>query len=158
MVVVTAFLFYYAIKNYKFYIPSVQTMHPTLEVGEVYFFRVFKYPKMSIHRGDVVLLDMSKTPINGQAVFRIIGLPNEKIKLCRDFFFINDSMIPYVEIIPGFTNLEHPEVPYFAPYNEIQINADSVFVVGDNFWHSSDSRYHGAIPINKILGILKGPK
>lgn len=103
----------------------------------------FRLPK----RGEVVIFKAPRNP-ELDYIKRIIGLPEERIKIESGKIFINgqelkENYIPKNEVSGGF---------FLAKGKEIKIPKDSYFVLGDNRSHSSDSREWGPIKKNEIVG------
>lgn len=104
----------------------------------------FKEPK----RGDVIIL---KAPENKDVDYikRVIGLPNERLTIQQGSVYINGEKLTESYIsdktvpLPGNTIQEGVEMTIPDGY---------YFVMGDNRFHSSDSRAFGPIPNNLIIG------
>ncbi len=105
----------------------------------------FKPPK----RGDVIVFK-SPQNIKFDYIKRIIGLPEEKISLKENHFYINDKLLdesPYLASdVPTKGNLFLPEG------GSLEIPLNQYFVAGDNRNHSSDSREWGFVPKENIIG------
>ena len=111
------------------------SMSPTLEEKDV----LLLYKLSSLEREDIVVI--SKELEGASLIKRIIGLPNEKIKCINGTIFINgkkyDDKYGY-----GIT----------SDFDEITLNSDEYFVMGDNRIVSKDSRMLGPIKENFIEG------
>lgn len=111
------------------------SMSPTLEEKDV----LLLYKLSSLEREDIVVI--SKELEGASLIKRIIGLPNEKIKCINGTIFINgkkyDDKYGY-----GIT----------SDFDEITLNSDEYFVMGDNRIVSKDSRMLGPIEENFIEG------
>ena len=111
------------------------SMSPTLEEKDV----LLLYKLSSLEREDIVVI--SKEFEGASLIKRIIGLPNEKIKCINGTIFINgkkyDDKYGY-----GIT----------SDFDEITLNSDEYFVMGDNRIVSKDSRMLGPIKENFIEG------
>jgi signal peptidase I len=148
-------IFNHAKKNYIIYSPPVASMSPALKVGENYIFRRYISSRHLINRGSIVLLDMSDSIIGDFAAFRVIGFPNEKIELHKNHFFIDSDKFYYSDIIPNFKNSQLPgRVPTW-PHENILLDNNSIYVIGDDFWNVWDSRYFGGVNLDKVVGIFK---
>lgn len=100
-------------------------------------------------RFDIVLL---KSPFsfapNETIIKRIVGLPNERVKIEKGFLFIfNDTY-------PGGIQLVGPRwsLPIDPEGLDVQLGSNEYFVMGDNNAVSLDSRAGGPIPAANISG------
>lgn len=145
-----------------FKIPS-GSMQPTLLIGDHILVNKFIYgvgipftdSKLfdirHPQRGDVIVFiypeDESKDYIK-----RVIGLPGDTIRIVNKQLFLNGE--PYRD---GFGVYDDPAVfkrgystrDNFGP---VTVPPGSLFVMGDNRDHSSDSRFWGFVDINKVRG------
>lgn len=119
------------------------SMYPTLHSGDLVMLNKFD---RNYDYGDIVVTD-SNNSMGKSIIKRIVGLPG-------DIIYIDDKGIQvngkeYSEFDTGL-DIENPgnrEYPYKVPEGR-------VFLVGDNRFNSTDSRYLevGAIPIEDIHG------
>ncbi|MBI2617035.1 signal peptidase I [Candidatus Gottesmanbacteria bacterium] len=99
-------------------------------------------------RGDVIILKAPKNP-DIDYIKRVIGLPNERLKVQNGFVYINGEQLlePYISettnLFPG---------SYMQEGVEITVPEGFYFVMGDNRQHSSDSREFGPISSDLIIG------
>jgi signal peptidase I len=116
------------------------SMMPTYEEGQFLFFNRLAYRYAPIRRGDIVAV----TLLGGEAVLvkRVIALPGESVRIEGGEVYVNGKA------------LAEPYVKYHIPWNidEVQVEADEVFVIGDN--RSMPSRLHdfGRATLSRILG------
>lgn len=99
-------------------------------------------------RGEVIILH---NPLNPDQVFikRVIGLPNERVKLLNGQFYINDQLLPEPYLPSG---LKTPGENFLIEGAEIIVPKDQYFVAGDNRPASSDSREWGTVKRDLIIG------
>lgn len=114
---------------------SGKSMCPTLNNGQVII--IYKADNTP-SRGDIVVFD---SPDGIELVKRVIGLPGETIKIAGGIVYINGEKID-----------EQYQYPTSESLTETTIPKGSIFVLGDNRNHSSDSRVFGAISIDEIRG------
>jgi len=161
-----------------FRIPSA-SMEPTLLVGD--FVLVDKEisaqnfpadaPTNIIHRGDLIVFHYPVNP-SKDLVKRVVGLPGDRIRMREGRVFLNDRALaePYAyyrAAAPDSYRDEFPRVDRADPevdsrwwiqmhtlvsQGELNIPADSYFVLGDNRNDSEDSRYWGLVPREAIVG------
>jgi signal peptidase I len=141
------------------------SMSPTFSSGN--YLLVDKFTYQFLHkpnRGDVVVFDIPDPKhsfhtcflkigdnclfeTNRYLIKRIIGLPGEKIVLQSGIVTIYNSENP-----AGFS-LQEPEIIYNNEDNDERLLGENeYYVMGDNRANSSDSRYWGALPFEKIVG------
>jgi signal peptidase I len=112
------------------------SMKPNATDGDV--FRVEEVPLADLKRGDLVVIENNDNLL----LKRLIGLPNETVSIQNGIVFINGSPLdePY-EVVPSTDTMD-----------EIQLDNDSYFVLGDNRPDSLDSRRLGPIKGDAIKG------
>ena len=112
------------------------SMKPNVTDGDV--FRVEEVPLADLKRGDLVVVENKGNLL----LKRLIGLPNETVSIQDGIVFINGSALdePY-EVVPSTDTWE-----------EVQLDSDSYFVLGDNRPDSLDSRLLGPIKGDAIKG------
>ncbi|GEB65801.1 signal peptidase I [Sinomonas atrocyanea] len=146
-----------------FYIPS-ESMVPTLEENDRIFVNLFVPRNFPLQRGEVVVFRDTKgwlpeapqtaaNPVQEVLEFvgllpdtsqqhlikRVIGLPGDHVVCCdaSQHITVNGAALnePYVN---------HAETPRVVPF-DVTVPANSIWVMGDNRNHSSDSRYHNSV-------------
>ena len=115
------------------------SMKPTLEdMSMVFVLQLLYSPK----NGDVVVFD-SKTPFNVSAVKRVIAVGGQRVRIEKNWVYINDQLLSEPYLNSGAWNNEDFSVTVPDGY---------VFVMGDNRGESKDSRDFGCIPVSRIIG------
>ncbi len=170
VLVIVAFLLAVLLKTFvvqAFFIPS-GSMEPTLMPGDRVLVNKVVYHLRDIHRGDIIVFQdphPSKQPNRGivggffhwlsegfgfsqppdeDFIKRVIGLPGETVELHNAKLYVNGRLIqePYLHGKPDTRD-----------YGPVTVPKDSLFVLGDNRWNSSDSRFGlGFIPLDKVVG------
>jgi signal peptidase I len=105
------------------------------------------YDSKHPERFDIVLYAdtrVSDVDAPAEMVTRVIGLPGETIEARDGRVYINDRILeePY---------LKSPELP-MPPFGPITLNADELWLMGDNRPASGDSRFRGAIAVSLLRG------
>jgi len=129
------------------FIVSGASMYPTFKNGEYLIVDEISYSFKTPARNDVVVF---RFPDNQKKFFikRIIGLPNEEIKIN------NGQVIIINKENPNGFELEQAYIKETLNENKnFQLKENEYFVLGDNRASSYDSRYWG--PVNKELIIGK---
>jgi len=139
------------------------------------------YNDHSFSRGDIVYFRNPETKKNlgDYSISRVIGLPGEKVKIEKGQIYINGKMLDAfygrahrlgsdldsLKEVLERDNLENHirknienNVDYFQQLSmeEIEIPEDHVYLVGDDWFRSNDSRLFGPLPTDKIEGRLVG--
>ena len=132
---------------------------------------------LDFKRGDVVYF---KVPVysNGNPdlnlaeyqLSRVVGLPGEKIEIKKGQVFINNRRLEAFYSIPTVRGMKMAEyLETVNPQNSTMTEEDfqenmesisvpegSVFVLGDQWWRSIDSRHFGLISLRDIKGKVLG--
>lgn len=128
------------------FVVSGESMFPTFHDGEYLIIDELSYLIGDPHRGDVIVF---RYPGDTKRFFikRIIGLPNEEIKINNGVITIINEANP-----EGFTLTEPYIDEAFDSTASYKTGADEYFVMGDNRNRSSDSRTWGLLPSKLITG------
>ena len=111
-------------------------MEPNISDGDVFI--VEEIPLADLQRGDSIVLEH-----DGKLLLkRLIGLPNETVSIHDGTLFINGTALdePY-EVVPATSAMD-----------EVQLDADSYFILGDNRPDSTDSHQLGPVKGAAIKG------
>lgn len=136
-----------------FYIPT-ESMVPTLNVNDKIAVNKLAYKFHGIERGDIIVF---KKPEKLQQknikhlVKRVVGLPGDKVKgecpnnesMCEVQIYVNGKKLNEPYLVDGLE---------YAPFEEIDVPANSILVLGDNRPFSQDGRFFGPIPKEKVIG------
>jgi signal peptidase I len=90
------------------------------------------------------VLEINKTSY----IKRIIGLGGDKVVISNGNVYVNDNKLNEIYLVEGL------ETPRLGDFWNITVPEGYVFVMGDNREGSTDSRYFGCIPIEKIEGTV----
>ncbi|OGF62220.1 signal peptidase I [Candidatus Giovannonibacteria bacterium RIFCSPLOWO2_01_FULL_44_40] len=126
------------------FIVSGASMEPNFHDGEYLIIDELTYAFQQPKRGEVIVF---RYPLKPSEFFikRIIGLPNETVEISNGKILINNSELAesyFSEVVGTSQNIN---IKMILAKNEY-------FVLGDNRPHSSDSRFWGALPKEKIMG------
>lgn len=166
-----------------FYIPS-ESMAETLQVNDRIAVSLLQPELIDIERGDIVVFEdpggwLQHAPAEGRSgaagymhdflvfiglapdeshgylVKRVIGLPGDVVACCNDFGQVTVNGTPINE---PYLHLEDASLPASGTEFEVTVPEDSLWVLGDNRYHSADSRAHtagphsGFVPIDNVVG------
>jgi signal peptidase I len=117
------------------------SMQPTLYEGDFVIVNKLAYKLGTPSRGDVVIFHFPPDPNREPYIKRIIGLPEETIKVSGGKVYVNGAQIrePYIKAPPNYEN-------------SWTVPSDSLFVLGDNRNNSSDSHSWGMVPLENVIG------
>ena len=155
IIVVAALLASFLVKAYlvrSFYIPS-ESMENTLLVGDRVLVNELVPGPMRLERGDVVVFrDPNAWLGPGQGddlIKRVIGLPGDHVECCdaAGRLSVNGHAVdePYVRLPADVQRVAGEDFSITVP-------AGRIWVMGDNRYNSADSRIHGNVPVDDVVG------
>jgi signal peptidase I len=117
-----------------------QSMEPNLHTDQRLIVEKISYRLHTPRRGDIVVVQIPGHEV--PPIKRVIGLPRETVEIREGHVLVDGQQLeePYLADIDMWDY-----GPYTVPLRHI-------FVMGDNRNASSDSRYFGSVPIDRILG------
>lgn len=127
------------------FLVSGASMSPTFESGNYLIIDEITYRFDDPKRGDVVVFRYPNDP-GTFYIKRIVGLPSDRVKLESGAVFINGQKIaePYLD----------EEAQTLGDAN-LTLEENRYFVMGDNRYHSFDSRSWGPLDKEKIVGLAR---
>ena len=170
IVTITWFYDYNSIVGVKSYSIPTTSNEPTIKVGDKVVGDLNAFDDTKPNYGDIVIFQ-KKDSLNPW-IYRIVGLPNDNLKIENNFLVINGKKCKtsfiketkseiydvneYEEELPN--GLKHKIYTFKKPFEEnknsiteINIPANSYFLIGDNRDNAMDSRYIGVITKEEIL-------
>jgi len=166
-VIVTLFLRTFVVQAFQ--IPSV-SMEPSLLVGDRLFVDKLVYSpslgaleqillaKRAVARGDVVVFKAPGDPARN-FVKRVVALPGETVEVRGQRVLVDGRPIeePYAHFGAPELPPDHPDYGLrwertLEDRGPRQVPREQFFVLGDNRDWSSDSRFWGCLPRNRIEG------
>ena len=146
-----------------FKIPS-GSMVPTIEVGDHIFATMFSYgipvpftdvklAPSPIQRGDIIIFPFPGDP-SVDYIKRVIGLSGDTVEMKGEQVTINGQPLsePYASYDPQVLRarqLSGQAPPHFGP---VRVPAGHLFMMGDNRFNSSDSRFWGFVDEKTVKG------
>jgi len=125
------------------------SMHPTFKNGEYLLTDKITYRRRLPQYGDVIVF---KAPVNENFDFikRVIGVAGDTVGVKAGKIYINGKMLD--ESLYLSSEVRTPSGDFLAEETTYIIPEGSVFAMGDNREHSSDSRDWGPVPLSNIVG------
>lgn len=180
VIVAAALVISFLIKTFlirSFYIPS-ESMEATLLVNDRIIVNQLVPEMMPLQRGDVVvfrdpggwlpsvpqppqapleaavdwilsLVGLSASDSDEHLVKRIIGLPGDRITCCNDLGQLSINGVPVDE---PYVTLPADTVDVSGQDFQEDVLEGTLWVMGDNRYDSSDSRFNGVVPIADVVG------
>lgn len=121
-------------------------------------------------RGDVVYHKMPAVNLEDHQISRIVGLPGETVEIKKGQVYIDNKKLDAFYSFPTVRGMAKDE--YFKTINPantdmtiddfeesmepILIPTGTVFILGDQWWRSIDSRIFGPLTLVEIEGIVLG--
>lgn len=130
------------------------SMYPTLKSGEFGLGNAFSGHFQEIKRGDIVIVyDRQRT--HTFWIKRVIGLPNERIRAKDDVVYINDVPLeePYLDNDYAESIRLTEDFCFTEDFDEVQLQEDEYFLMGDNRYASKDSREIGPFKREDIKAV-----
>ena len=114
---------------------------PGVEHAEAKELTLFDGP----NRGDVIVFN---PPVSSDKPYikRVIGLPGDTVEIKDGGVWVNGTQLDETYLHGDTTDCQP------RACDPVVVPEGSVFVLGDNRAHSSDSRYFGPVEISKIVG------
>lgn len=140
-----------------------KSMYPTLKDGEFGFTNVGGVLLNGVERGDIVVVTMEEDGQKTHWVKRVIGLPGDTVTCVNDVVFINGKVLDETQYIdPDYRQSCVDKFGYFnkvpnedntdvKDFDEVKLDNDEYYVMGDNRPYSKDSRYVGPVKNHSYL-------
>lgn len=124
------------------------SMLSTLHDGDRVLVNRLSYRLHDPRRGDVVVLQRFDSSTERDLIKRVVGLPGEAVRFQNCVVFIDGVPLiePYIDAEVQLRDGCGPDQP------EIEVPADTVFVLGDHRGRSSDSRVFGPVSEDLLIG------
>lgn len=97
-----------------------------------------KISSYDYQRGDIIVFKKDSEKLPKDIVKRIIGMPQDRVRISQDRVYINDRLV--VEAYIDLAKYPTRQDTFLAEGQEVTVPADSYFVMGDNRTGSTDSR------------------
>ena len=136
------------------------SMEPTVRAGQVITVREVG-PDDTINRGDIVLFHPSGGrwgDSKSSFLKRVIAVGGDTIACC-DYVgavTVNGTRLdePYVTKNSPLDAVPNPTTCVSRRFEEVKLDPDTLFVMGDNRVQSNDSRCQGPIPVSSVFAVM----
>jgi signal peptidase I len=131
----------FIVKPYTIPSPS---MEPTLGLGDRVLVDRLSYHFRSPKPGDIIVFHPPKTESKEPFIKRVVAVAGDTVSVHDGRLWVNGVVQdePYIK-----------EYPILGEFSEVTVDADCVWVMGDNRNDSSDSRVFGEVPQKNIVGV-----
>lgn len=143
-------------------------MYPETPAGSLVFSWKRPYKQVSdVRRGDVVLFVRNQNGTSYNYIWRVVGLPGDRVEIDGEAISINGSPLRRDKVTQNNDFIVYTEVNGEAAYQVaypvnpngrklprtfLTIPSNEVFVLGDNRFNAEDSSYFGPIRFDAIYG------
>lgn len=148
-------------------------MYPTFARGAYVVTIRRPYDRVEqVSRGDVVVFVQVRDSARYLYIWRVVGLPGDRIVTEGDSLIVNDEIISRELVreengmslhIERAGEVSHMVAIAKAPENvppdqAVEVGGDQLFVMGDNRFNAYDSRFLGTIPFSAVVGKVIWPR
>ena len=146
-IVVIALLIVVPIRYFLFqpFFVRGQSMEPNFEDGNYLIVDELSFRLRDPQRGEVIVFKYPYDP-SQRYIKRIIGLPGETVEIEGGKIFVSGEILDESNYLS-----EEVFTPNYS-FTKITLGENEYFVLGDNRFHSSDSRLWGLLPEDDIIG------
>src|SRR5678815_697655 len=131
-------------------------MYPTIRAGSVVLSWKRPYARIAdVKRGDIVLFKRVQDGRTYLYVWRVIGLPGDKVRTAKDGLAVSGTVVKRELVRDDGERVVFRETVGQASYEiaiakapsdlppdrEVEVGRDEIFVMGDNRYDAVDSRY-----------------
>ena len=125
------------------------SMRPTLIEGDRILVNKFIYKFTQPKRGDVIVF-ISPEDKKKDFIKRLVGLPNENIRISNGVILVNNNPVEEGSILKKQHYYNRGD--FGVEGQSVTVPNDAYYVLGDNSISSRDSRYWGFMPKKYLLG------
>ncbi|OYV05394.1 MAG: signal peptidase I [Verrucomicrobiales bacterium VVV1] len=136
----------------RFYSIPTSSMAPTIQPGDrIIGIRITK-PADQLPRGSLIIYDPSQVSprLSGAFLSRMVALPGDTIEATSDGLQVNGQIFPTRSgLLPQPAKDSGSSFTISVKY-PLVVPPGHVFVIGDNYANSLDSRYLGPVPVDAV--------
>ncbi len=137
------------------------SMEPTIENGAVVRYELLSEDNAgAVRRGEVVVVKPPLETKRNEWLKRVVALEGDVVEIREDRMFVNGEVVlaeygrhPAERDPPN--GEKYRSSPTGSTQAPVAVPAGTVFVIGDNWENSMDSRHFGPIPLESIVGIVE---
>lgn len=126
------------------------SMYPTIQNKDNILVNRWAYESSLPKRGDIVIYKrLNNSGYFEEAIGRVIGIPVETITIKEGYVFINEQRLDESYLLKGIST---DGGSFLIEGQQYQIPSERFIILGDNRGHSRDSREHGQVFKENIIG------
>ncbi|OWW10196.1 signal peptidase I [Bacillus sp. MB353a] len=142
-------MFLFLFFNFEFYKVKGNSMYPNVQDQEYILVNKAATTLFPLYHGEIVVIKIPND--SNYYIKRIIGLPNETVKMVNDSLYIDGEKQEEPYIYKDLIN----KTEFFSNFSERKVPLGKLFVMGDNRYNSMDSRNGlGYIDETSIVGVF----
>ncbi|MHB0803033.1 signal peptidase I [Bacillus thuringiensis] len=142
-------MFLFLFFNFEFYKVKGNSMYPNVQDQEYILVNKVATTIFPLYHGEIVVIKIPND--SNYYIKRIIGLPNETVKMVNDSLYIDGEKQEEPYIYKDLIN----KTEFFSNFSERKVPLGKLFVMGDNRYNSMDSRNGlGYIDETSIVGVF----
>ncbi len=128
------------VQNYRI---ESHSMRPNFEEGQFILVNKLAFKLGAPSRGDVIIFH-NPNNVQEDYIKRVIGLPGDTVEVRGQTVYINNRPLP--------EDYPHNQLAPNSHFGPVVVEADHLFVMGDNRPNSTDSRAFGPLSEDLIVG------
>ncbi len=136
----------------RIYNIPTSSMAPTIQPGDrIIGIKTLK-PADQLPRGSLIIYDASQVSpkLSGTFLGRMVALPGDTIEVTGEGLQVNGQMLPTRSGLLPQPAKDYGDARTISVKYPFTIPTGQVFVIGDNYSNSLDSRYFGPVPVDAV--------
>jgi signal peptidase I len=132
---------------FKHVVIDGNSMYPTLKNGASYLVDRLYWRQTGLQRDDIVVFRQGKDEL----VKRLVGMPADILQL----EYVPGTRTNIIRAVRNLTVSPSLRQPSADNIKEIIVPIGGLYVLGDNYYNSDDSRRFGPVPMGNIFGVVR---
>jgi signal peptidase I len=141
-------------------------MYPAIPRDSTVWVNKLAYSQAAdVKRGDIVIYEHRENGQTYNYIWRVVGLPGERVQTTADELIINGKPVSHVAVrTEGQSEIyqeQHPDCQFeiciepkdkLPPETDQTLGSDEFFLLGDNRHSAADNRYKGPVKFSAFIG------